>query len=139
MKRQRLDSRDILPSGMEDYLSAYGWHFSKKLCEWAVGNMTKKGTSGKEEKLTPYTKEALDTLLKTHNINIENNIGYDCMFVYHMAKADFLGSSLPDEKSVAKYVKDYIDDQNGYEGIVMTRFFADIIGKGIVVDWEDMI
>ena len=36
-------------------------------------------------------------------------------------------------------VKDYIDDQNGYEGIVMTRFFADIIGKGIVIDWEDMI
>ena len=33
MLRQRLDSRDKLPSGMEEYLSAYGWHFSKKLCE----------------------------------------------------------------------------------------------------------
>ena len=76
------------------------------------------------------SKETLQQLFKTHNINIENNIGYDCVFVYHMAKSDFLGSSLPDEKSVAKYVKDYIDDPDGYDGLPMTRFYADCIGSG---------
>ena len=37
----RLDNRDKLPSGFEEYLSIYGWHFSKKLCMWAVSNMKK--------------------------------------------------------------------------------------------------
>ena len=35
----RLDYYDILPEGMDAYLSNYGWHFSKKMCEWAVSNM----------------------------------------------------------------------------------------------------
>lgn len=33
MKRNRLDVRDKMPSGMEDYLSINGWHFNKRLCE----------------------------------------------------------------------------------------------------------
>ena len=139
MLRQRLDSRDKLPSGMEEYLSAYGWHFSKKLCEWAVGNMTKKGTSGKEEKLSPYTKEGLDTLLKSHNITIENNIGYDALYVLNMAKADYYGSSVIDEVRLIKFVKDYLDDIDGYDGIAMTRFYADCIGSGNPIPWEDVI
>lgn len=33
MKRNRLDIKDKMPSGMEEYLSYNGWHFNKKLCE----------------------------------------------------------------------------------------------------------
>lgn len=29
----RLDARDTFPSGMEEYLSNYGWHFSKKMAD----------------------------------------------------------------------------------------------------------
>lgn len=29
----RLDVRDKFPSGMEEYLATYGWHFSKKMCD----------------------------------------------------------------------------------------------------------
>jgi hypothetical protein len=56
-----------------------------------------------------------------------------------MAKADYFGSSIVDEIHLLKFVKDYIDDPDGYEGLPMTRFFADVIGKGIVIDWEDML
>ena len=38
---ERLDSYSGYPSGMEEYLSAYGWHFSKKMCDWAVSKMYK--------------------------------------------------------------------------------------------------
>ena len=31
---QRLDAYDRFPSGMKEYISQYGWHFSKKMCEW---------------------------------------------------------------------------------------------------------
>ena len=52
---------------------------------------------------------------------------------------DFLNSSLPDEEHLIKYVKDYVDDPDGYPELPFTRFYADIIGKGIPVIWEDMI
>ena len=132
----RLDQYDTMPSGLQEYLSYYGWHFNKKLCEFATSKLlSRMGNT----KVVPYTKEAVEQLLKNHGITIQKDQGYDCVYVANMAKASYLGSSLQDETRIAKFVKDYIDDQNGYEGIVMTRFFADIIGKGIVIDWEDMI
>lgn len=138
MGRNRLDARDKMPSGMDEYLSVNGWHFNKKLCEWAVSNMWK-STRGQKEKLSFTAKDTIDQLMRNHNINVENKIGYDYVYVYHMAKADFLGSSINDEKSLLLYVKDYVDDPDGYDGLPMTRFYADCIGSGTPIMWDDMI
>jgi hypothetical protein len=54
--KSRLDSRSAFPEGMENYLSFNGWHFSKKMCQWAVSKMYKE-SNGKKEKITPITKE----------------------------------------------------------------------------------
>ena len=131
----RLDDREEFPTGLEKYLSMYGWHFSKKLCNFAVSNMRK--DSG--EKIAPITKEALDLLLAKNGIELDNKFGYDYVFVANMCKADYLGSSVPDETHLAKFVKDYCDDPDGYEELPMTRFYADTIGKGIPIIWEDML
>ena len=139
MYRSRLDSRDTFPSGMEEYLAQNGWHFNKKLCEWAVGKMKKKNQLNKIDKITPYTKDNLDTLLKANNINIENDVGYDALYVLNMAKADYHGSSITEDVKMVKFVKDYLDDPDGYDGIALTRFYADCIGKGEMIPWEDMI
>lgn len=130
MKRDRLDIRDKMPSGMEEYLSHNGWHFNKKLCDWAISRMWKNNNRGVKEKITAVSKDTIMQLFKNHGITLENNIGYDPVFVYHMAKADFFGSSLNDEKSLLTYVKDYVDDPDGYDGLPMTRFYADCIGSG---------
>ena len=95
--------------------------------------MKKKNQLNKLDRISPYTKENLETMLNSNSIVIENNIGYDALFVLNMAKADFYGSSLKDESSLAKYVKDYLDDPDGYDGIAMTRFYADCIGKGEII------
>lgn len=139
MYRPRLDSRDKFPSGMEEYLTQNGWHFNKKMCEWAVGKMKKKNQLNKLDKIAPYTKENLESMLANSGINIENNIGYDALFVLNMAKADFHGSSIKEESNLVKYVKDYLDDPDGYDGIAMTRFYADCIGKGEIIPWEDLL
>ena len=139
MYRSRLDSRDTFPSGMEEYLAQNGWHFNKKLREWAVGKMKKKNQLNKIDKITPYTKDNLDTLLKANNINIENDVGYDALYVLNMAKADYHGSSITEDVKMVKFVKDYLDDPDGYDGIALTRFYADCIGKGEMIPWEDMI
>jgi hypothetical protein len=36
-------------------------------------------------------------------------------------------------------IKDYCDDYDGYSELPMTRFYADTIGKGIPIIWEDML
>ena len=41
----RLDMYDDFPSGMKAYLSAYGWHFSKAMCDWAISMMEKEGSN----------------------------------------------------------------------------------------------
>lgn len=115
---------------MEEYLGTYGWHFSKKMCEWATKAMKPAGT---------YTKEQTEDLLRRSSIVLENNVAYDATYVINMARSDYWGSAIADEAHLAKFVKDYIDDKDGYDGIAFTRFYADCIGKGVPIIWEDMM
>ena len=126
----RLDSRDKYPSGMEDYLAFNGWHFNKKMCDWAVSKMYKINVAKRKQYITPYTKETVENLLKANNIKLDKDVGYDAVYVANMAKADFYGSSISDDAHLAKFIKDYLDDPDGYDGIVFTRFYADCIGSG---------
>lgn len=120
---------------MEEYLGLYGWHFSKKMCEWAVSKM--KDRDG--NKVQPMSKEQVDSLLTRHGIKLEEDKGYDKMYVAAMAKADYFGSSIADDVRLALFVKDYLDDPDGYDGIAFTRFYADCIGKGCPIPWEDCL
>ena len=135
---QRLDIYDKLPSGMREYLAAYGWHFSKKMCEWAISRM-KVEKNGKPEKLEAMKRDEVEELLKKLAVKLENDKGYDAVYVANMAKNDFYKSSIPDEAHLAMFVKDYIDDPDGYEGLPFTRFYADCIGSGTPIMWEQML
>ena len=74
--KQRLDTYDRIPPAMADYLSQYGWHFSKKMCLWAVSRMKMENKStGKEEKLEPISKEQVEELLKKYSVNLEKDAG----------------------------------------------------------------
>lgn len=135
----RLDYREKFPSGMEDYLSYNGWHFNKKMCDFATSNMYKRDSDKKKVFIKPFTRDDVDQLLSTHEIRLERNKGYDYVFVANMAKADYWGSSISDETHLAKFIKDYVDDPDGYDGLPFTRFYADCIGNGTPIDWEELI
>lgn len=120
---------------MDEYLSDYGYHFSRKMCEWAVSKM--KDRDG--NRLQARTKEQVDTILRNNNITLDHDKGYDAVYVMHMALSDFMGSSISDEVHLARYVKDYIDDKDGYDGLPFTRFYADCIGRGEPIMWHDML
>lgn len=132
--RDDLTRYDIKPEGMINYLRYNGAHFSKKLAEFAVGRM-RKGS----QPLTPVTSEAVDNMLSAANISVENAQLYDKYYVANMAKADYFGSSIADELHLARFVKDYIDDEDGYDGIAFNRYLSDCARKGVVIDWENMI
>ena len=138
MRNTDLTQYDIKPEGMINYLRYNGPHFNKKLCDFAVSLMEKKIGSIMTP-ITPMTKEDVDKLLKDNGITIKGGQLYDAVFVANMCKADFLGSSIVDNLHMAKYIKDVLDDDDAYDGIVFNRWFADMSRKGIVVDWDEMI
>ena len=134
--KTRLDSRSAFPEAMENYLEFNGWHFNKKMCQWAVSRMYK-DENGKKEAIQPYTMDSLKALQEKSNINFE--LTYDAVYIANMCKADFLGSSVPNETLLAKYVKDVIEDPDGYDGLPFTRFYADCIGSGTSIPWDDLL
>jgi hypothetical protein len=138
MTKMDLTQFDKKPEGMINYLQYNGPHFNEKLCAFAVSKMTKT-INGKEVPITPFTKKEVDMMLNNYGIRLENNALRDYVYVANMCKADFLGSSIEDNLHVARYIKDVIDDDDAYDGIVFNRWYADMCRKGIVVDWEEMI
>lgn len=89
-----------------------------------------------DEAKEPITREQLDNMMKQSNVHLTNNDNpYDAVFVANMCKADYLGSSVPDGLHLCLYVKDVIDDVDGYDGIAFNRWYADMCRKGIQVDW----
>lgn len=138
MEKTDLTQYDIKPEAMVNYLRYNGPHINKKLCDFAVSKMQKKVGSSLR-KITPLTKEQVDKILSANNTLLENNQLYDYIYVANMCKADFLGSSIQDDLHMAKYIKDVIDDDDAYDGIVFNRWYADMCRKEIAINWEDMI
>ena len=124
-----LDTYDQKPPEMVNYLSYFGWHFNKKMCDFAINNLN----------VEKVNKDQLDELLRKNDISIKNNVLYDYLYVYHMAKSDFWGSSLTSELQLLKFVRDYVDDTDAYDGMPFSRFYMDTVKKGIPIDWEEML
>lgn len=118
------------------YISLYGHHFTKALCEFAVGLMT----DDRDKQITPFTKSQIESVLSSQNIKLDYNKLYDDVYVANMCKADFLGTAVPnDDTHLAKYIKCVIDDPDGYEGQVFNRWLSDIKGMNIPVDWSQFV
>jgi len=138
MHRVNLTQFDDIPEAMTAYMRHYGPHFNRKLFEFAVSKMSV-DSNGRQVPLIPYNREQVRNLLTGNGITLKNDQLYDSAYVANMCKADFLGSSVTDEKHLAMYIKDVIDDPDGYDGIVFNRWYADMCYTGVAIDWEDML
>jgi len=125
---------------MEQYLSYYGYHFNKKLYEFAVSMMEKKNRStGDVEVLSPVDTEEFERILKRYHVNVPHNNFYDAAYLASMVNADFWGSSIEDEEHMMRYIKDVLCDVDGYDELVFCRFMADCSAKGVAIFWDRMI
>lgn len=122
------------PEEMDNYLAYNGWHFNKKMCDFAISQLSKNN-----QNFTPIDKQHADIILANAGITLDNNKLYDYVYVANMCNADFMRSSIKDDIHMALYIKDVIDDKDGYDGIVFTRWYADMCAKGNPIDWEEMI
>lgn len=129
-----------LPSDMKRYIRHFGLHFNHKLYEYAATTMHRKVKgSDRTEKMKPIEKSKFDELLKKYNITLQYDELYDGVFVYTMAMSDFYESSLPTEKEIMTYVKDYVDDIDKPDGFILNRWLADMLLAGHSIDWDDFI
>lgn len=116
----------------EIYLAENGWHFNKKACEYAVQYLKDRN----KKPIKPYSKEEVDELLKRQNVSLENNKGWDYVYVANMAKSDMDGSPLSDDRSIAAYIKIVIDDADAADGEVMACWYVKMLRRHIPIDWE---
>lgn len=133
---KRTDVYDDIPRNMRKYLSEYGWHFNKALAEYATDKKRMKNADGTDHH---WTHEQVKEALERAGISIEKAKGYDCMYVANMLYADYYPKPISAEAGLMQAVKAYIDDPDGYDGIALTRYCADSIGKGEPLYWEDFI
>ena len=138
MYHRNTGSYDEIPEGMKAYINNYGCHFNKKLWKEATSRMYKE-VNGEREYIKPYTKEQVDTLLESYGIKAKRNKMYDAAYVASMCEADYLGSAVPDEKHLALFVKNMIDDPDAEEGFIFNRFYADCMFMNEPIDWDEML
>lgn len=129
---------DLTPEAYREYRRLHGPHFNKKLCDFAVSLMMRK-EGDDEVPIKPMEREEVDSILRDYDIRLEHQAGYDHVFAANMCKADYLGDSVPDMAHLAKYVKNVIDDPDGYDGIVFCRWFCDMCHKRIEIPWNEML
>lgn len=138
MRRVNLTQYEEYPQAMIIYMRNYGPHFNRKLFEFAVSKMYKQ-EGNDNVKITPYTKNEVDNILALNGVTLKRDQLYDSTYVANMGKADFLGDSIPDERHLARYIKNVIDDVDADDGIIFNRWYADMSYSGIAIDWEAML
>lgn len=136
--RQPLDDFGRGDTDMERYLYEYGRHFNRKLYEFAVSGMYKV-VNGKREYIKPKSKDEYDSIMSRNGVKVENDMLYDGLYVMSMCEADFLGSSVSDEKHMCLFVKDMVDDPDQADGFIFNRFLASVRLAGEPVDWYGML
>ena len=131
---------EMMPAEMKAYLRNYGYSFSKKACEFAVSHMKRENKStGKMEKIEPYTREKAEELLDKNGVKLENNIGYNFVYVLNMSMADYWKESIDDEAHLAKHVKAIIDDVDDNPDNLFRMWIAKMDGNAIPIPWEDIM
>lgn len=120
---------------MEEYLEDYGYHFNKRLFEFAVDMMEDR--SG--QPLKPWDKQKTTEFLKALGVTLKNDKGHDAAYVLNMARADYFGSSIADEQHLALFVRDYLDDKDGSPTRAFDEFYIKTVAMGIPVFWDEML
>ncbi len=124
-------------SGMEAYIKKHGRHFNQRLCNYATSLMRKKdAATGKERQIIPFSQAEVDDLLERNNVELSEKEGLDYVYVANMAKADYWKSSIEDEKHLALFIKDTVEDYDAVDGCVFLRWAAS--AKEHEIPWDEL-
>lgn len=120
--------------GYQAYKEKYGMHFSDKLATWA-SKMMKNADGSSHNWSIDDVKGALSSL--GYALKGKCTIG-DAMYAANMYYADF-GNVLKDEVDAVRMAYAIMNDPDGYDGQIFNRWTADIMEKGVCVDWANFM
>lgn len=131
-----MEIRYIISEAEAQYQEKHKGHFSKKLAEWAISMMKKKDeASGKLKRITPTTLDELEEILGEYKVEIPEECIYDALYLYNMAKADYVRTCKTDEQR-AVYVDETICDPDGLPEAVLACFCSKMDLRGFPIHWE---
>lgn len=123
-------------SSFGEYIAKHGYHFTAQLADCASKMM--KNVNNREHR---WTSDQIKQQLMIHGLNDlgKCTLG-DITFLANMAYADFYPDVLNSEHACIKYAIAVAKDPDGYDGIVFSRWIADLIGKKVTsIDWEEYV
>lgn len=132
---------ELTPPAMKAYLRNYGFNFSKKACEYAVGLMKKADTSSgitRTVPITPWSKEKVAECFKKNGIMLERELNYNHVYLFNMAMADY-PRALTDERAICMFVKESAEDVDSNPDNIFRKWIISMDGNGIPIFWEDLL
>ena len=124
-----------ISKGEAQYMDANKGYFSKALAEWAISHMQKENEKGELVDIKSVKLEKVNEILKAHNVEIPEESTYDAWYLYNMCLADYQ-KSLPDEKKIAEYIDETINDPDCEPTAVLACFRAKMDVLDIPIHWE---
>lgn len=113
--------------------------FSKKLAEWAIGNMEMKDNVTKEmKKIKPVSIDEMKETMKKSGVELQDEFIYTAWYLFNMALADY-PKTLKTGEQRAMFVEETICDPDGMPENVLDCFVAKMCNAGIPIYWEKML
>lgn len=110
--------------------------FSKRLAEWAIGNMEVKDPTTKELKqVKARSVEDVRSVLKENKVELPDEFVYTAWYLFNMAVADYPKTCKTDEQR-AMYVEETLCDPDGMPENVLDCFATKMCNAGVPIYWE---
>lgn len=133
---ERIGMKQYISEGRAMYEDENHGLFSKRLAEWAIGNMKTKDTTSKEIKpIKARSLEDVQNVLESNGVEMPDEFVYTAWYLFNMAVADYPKSLKTDEQR-AMFVDETICDPDGCPENVLACFEAKMCVADIPIFWE---
>lgn len=121
------------------YEDNYHGLFSKKLAEWAIGNMQVDDPATKTMKpLKQHSVDEMKDVLKSNKIDLPDEFCYTAWYLYNMTFADYPKTITTDSQR-AYYIEETLLDPDGMPENVLDCFVAKMRNAGKPIYWESFL
>lgn len=119
-------------SGYVAYVAKHGYHFTAQLAAAESAKMVNTDGTGHR-----WSAAEMEEAMQGKTLPERTTLG-DVLYLANMAYADFYPAVLKTEEACINYAIALANDRDGYDGMPFLRWTADLIGKGVTVDWEKL-
>ena len=128
--------KQYISEGEAMYMDKNFGLFSKRLAEWAIGNMEMLDpTTHTMKPLKSRSLEEVKEILETHKIDVQDEFMYTAWYLFNMALADY-PKSLKTDEARAMFVDETICDPDGAPENVLACFVAKMCVAEKPIYWE---